>query len=82
MTEFKQRLTDEFSKLAEQYVQEQKELSAQVATFGRTRAAVGRAVHTQEQTKHAEWIGELGVRVTTLTDASNGVTRELNELFR
>ena len=52
--------------------------------------------YTQEQKKHVEWIGELGVRVTTLTDAydsllenvnrmidaSNSVTRELNELFR
>ena len=55
MTEFEERLTHEYSKLAEQDAQEQK--------------------------KHAEWIGELGVRVTTLTDASNRVTSELNELF-
>ena len=52
--------------------------------------------YTQEQKEHAKWIGELGVRVTTLTDAydslfenvdrmieaSNRVTRELNELLR
>ena len=120
MTEFEQRLTDEFSKLAEQYAQEQKELSAQVASLGKQVrqwagqygqeqtqlagqvATLGEHVrqlagqYTQEQTKHATWIGALGVRVTTLTDAydsllenvnrmidaSNRVTRELNELFR
>ena len=52
--------------------------------------------YTQEQKNHAKWIGELGVRVTTLTDAydslfenvdrmieaSNRVTRELNELLQ
>ena len=95
MTEFEERLTDEFSKLAEQYAQEQKQLSAQVESLGKqVRQLAGQ--YTQEQKKHAEWIGELGVRVTTLTDAydsllenvnrmidaSNSVTRELNELFR
>ena len=35
MTEFEQRLTDVFSKLAAQYAQEQKELSAQVASLGK-----------------------------------------------
>ena len=35
MTEFEQRLTDEFSKLAEQYAQEQKQLSAQVESLGK-----------------------------------------------
>ncbi len=95
MTEFEERLTHEYSKLAEQYAQEQKELSAQVASLGEhVRQLAGQ--YTQEQTKHATWIGELGVRVTTLTDAydsllenvnrmidaSNRVTRELNELFR
>ena len=120
MTEFEQRSTDEFSKLAAQYAQEQKELSAQVASLGKqvwqwagqyaqeqTQLAGQVATleeqvrrlaeqYTQAQTKHATWIGELGVRVTTLTDAydsllenvnrmidaSNRVTKELNELFR
>ena len=70
-------------------------MSAQVASLGKqVRQLAGQ--YTQEQKKNAEWIGELGVRVTTLTDAydsllenvnrmidaSNSVTRELNELFR
>ena len=70
-------------------------MSAQVESLGKqVRQLAGQ--YTQEQKKHAEWIGELGVRVTTLTDAydsllenvnrmidaSNSVTRELNELFR
>ena len=34
MTEFEQRLTDEFSKLAKQYAQEQKQLHEQVNSLG------------------------------------------------
>ena len=80
MTEFEERLTHEYSKLAEQYAQEQTRLSAQVESLGKqVRQLAGQ--YAQEQKKHAEWIGELGVRVTTLTDASNRVTSELNELF-
>ena len=70
-------------------------VAGQVATLGEHVRQLAWQ-YTQEQTKHATWIGELGVRVTTLTDAydlllenvnrmidaSNGVTRELNELFR
>ena len=49
MTEFEQRLTDEFSKLAEQHAQEQKELSAPVASLGkRVRQLAGQ--YGQEQT--------------------------------
>ena len=95
MTKFEERLTDEFSKLAEQYAQEQTQLSAQVESLGK-QVRQSAEQYTQEQKKHVEWIGELGVRVTTLTDAydsllenvnrmidaSNSVTRELNELLR
>ena len=35
MTEFEQRLTHEYSKLAEQYAQEQTQLSAPVASLGK-----------------------------------------------
>ena len=74
---------------------EQTQLAGQVATLGEhVRQLAGQ--YTQEQKKHAEWIGELGAHVTTLTDAydslsenvnrmidaSNRVTSELNELFR
>ena len=67
----------------------------QVANLGEhVRQLAGQ--YTQEQEKHAIWIGESGVRVTTLTDAydsllknvnrmidaSNSVTSELEELFR
>ena len=67
----------------------------QVANLGEhVRQLAGQ--YTQEQEKHATWIGESGVRVTTLTDAydsllknvnrmidaSNSVTSELEELFR
>ena len=102
MTEFEERLTHEYSKLAEQYAQEQKELSAQVASLG---AHVRRLADqsAQERKAHTEWAStlveqqqQLGAHVTTLTDAydslsenvnrmidaSNRVTSELNELFR
>ena len=35
MTEFEERLTHEYSKLAEQYAQEQQQLSGQVARLGK-----------------------------------------------
>ena len=69
--------------------------AGQVANLGEhVRQLAGQ--YTQEQEKHATWIGELGVRVATLTDAydsllknvnrmidaSNSVTSELEELFR
>ncbi len=59
---------------AEQYVQEQTRLSAQVERLGeQVRQLAGQ--YAQEQT-------QLAGQVATLTDASNGVTRELSELFR
>ena len=77
MTEFEERLTHEYSKLAEQSAQERK-------------------AHTEWASTLVEQQQQLGAHVTTLTteyegllknvnrmiDASNGVTRELNELFR
>ena len=52
MTEFEQRLTHEYSKLAEQYAQEQKQLSAQVASLGKqVRQLAGQ--YAQEQTRLA-----------------------------
>ena len=59
MTEFEQRLTDEYSKLAEQYAQEQTQLSCGSSRAGRelgkAGAAVGRAVHAgAEETRRMD----------------------------
>ena len=53
------------------------QLTGQVATLGaHVRQLAGQ--YTQEQTKHATWIGELGVRVTTLTDAYDSLLENVN----
>ena len=52
MTEFEQRLTDEFSKLAAQYAREQTQLAAQVESLERASATVGRALRTGAESAH------------------------------
>ena len=65
MTEFEERLTHEYSKLAEQYAQEQKELSAQVESLGKAGAAVGRAIRAGAESAHR--VGEYARGATTTT---------------
>ena len=65
MTEFEERLTHEYSKLAEQYAQEQKELSAQVESLGKqVRQLAGQ--YGQGQTQLAGQVATLGEHVRQL----------------
>ena len=59
MTEFEERLTHEYSKLAEQYAQEQKERSAQVESLG-TQVRQWAEQYAREQTRRGDQVGELG----------------------
>ena len=81
MTEFEQRLTHEYSKLAEQYAQEQKELSAQVASLGKHVRRVAEQ-YAQEQKAHIEWASTLAEHVGKLTTNYKALTDDLTELFR
>ena len=87
MTEFEERLTHEYSKLAEQYAQEQKELSAQVASLG---AHVRRLADqsAQERKAHTEWAStlveqqqQMGAHVTTLTTEYEGLLKNVNRMI-
>ena len=67
MTEFEERLTHEYSKLAEQYAQEQKERSAQVASLGKqVRQLAGQ--YGQEQTRLAGQVESLEEQVRRLAE--------------
>ena len=86
MTEFEERLTHEYSKLAEQYAQEQKELSAQVASLGKHVRRLAEQ-SAQERKAHTEWAStlveqqqQLGAHVTTLTDAYDSLSENVNRM--
>ena len=67
MTEFEERLTHEYSTLAEQYAQEQKELSAQVESLGKQ---VRQWAEQYEQTRLGDQVASLGAHVRRLADQS------------
>ena len=89
MTEFEERLTHEFSTLAAQYAQEQKQLSGQVASLGeQVRHLV--AQYAREQKDSATWrettrlLAEdhqkMGAHVTQLTAAYEALLSSYNDL--
>ena len=87
MTELEERLTHEYSKLAEQYAQEQKELSAQVESLGKqVRRLADQSA--QERKAHTEWASTLveqqqhmGAHVTTLTTEYEGLLKNVNRMI-
>ena len=69
MTEFEERLTHEYSTLAEQYAQEQKELSGQVASLGK-QVRQWAEQYAREQTRLGDQVASLGAHVRRLADQS------------
>ena len=69
MTEFEERLTHEYSKLAKQYAQEQKELSAQVESLGK-QVRQWAEQYAREQTRLGDQVASLGAHVRRLADQS------------
>ena len=69
MTEFEERLTHEYSTLAKQYAQEQKALSAQVASLG-TQVRQWAEQYAREQTRLGDQVASLGAHVRRLADQS------------
>ena len=69
MTEFEERLTHEYSTLAEQYAQEQKELSAQVESLGK-QVQQWAEQYAREQTRLGDQVASLGAHVRRLADQS------------
>ena len=65
MTEFEQRLTDEFSKLAKQYAQEQKQLHEQVNSLGGYVQKLEKQVNASAK-QHREEVNKLTERVEDL----------------
>ncbi len=95
MSELEQRLVKEWSKLAEQYGQDQKRLSGQVERLEKqVRQLAGQYARDQKQlAEQVESLTEnmlrLGAHVTVLTNAyeranasHNALVRDLDELFR
>ena len=92
MIEFEQRLTDEFSKRADQYAQEQTQLAGQYGQE-QTRLA-GQVASLEEQVRrvaeqyaqgqkaHIEWASTLAEHVGKLTTNHKALTDDLTELFR
>ena len=87
MTEFEERLTHEYSTLAEQYAQEQTRLGDQIASLG---AHVRRLADqsAQERKAHTEWAStlveqqqQLGAHVTTLTTEYEGLLKNVNKMI-
>ena len=81
MTEFEQRLTDEFSKLAEQYAREQTQLAAQVESLEEQVRRLAEH-YAQEQKAHIKWASTLAEHVGKLTTNYKALTDDLTELFR
>ena len=89
MTEFEERLTHEFSTLAAQYAQEQKQLSGQVASLGEQVRHLA-AQYAREQKDSATWrettrlLAEdhqkMGAHVTQLTAAYEALLSSYNDL--
>ena len=69
MTEFEERLTHEYSKLAEQYAQEQKERSAQVESLGK-QVRQWAEQYAREQTRLGDQVVSLGAHVRRLAEQS------------
>ena len=69
MIEFEERLTHEYSKLAEQYAQEQKERSAQVESLGK-QVRQWAEQYAREQTRLGDQVASLGAHVRRLADQS------------
>ena len=87
MTEFEQRLTHEYSKLAEQYAQEQQRLSGQVASLGEHVQRLA-AQYAREQKAHIEWAStlmeqqqQLGAHVTILTNEYEALLKNVNKMI-
>ena len=98
MTELEQRLTNEFSKLAEQYAEDQKRLAGQVDRLeNQVRELAGQ--YEQAVKEYAKWVNlttvlaedhqKMGVHITKLTDAYevlnnsyNTLVKDLEELIR
>ena len=84
MTEFEQRLTHEYSKLAEQYAQEQQQLSGQVARLAEQvrHLADQQSADQQGYVKWSKYMSEpqgiLNAHVETLTKAYNELARLLD----
>ena len=81
MTEFEQRLTHEYGKLAEQYAQEQTQLFAQVASLGKQVRQLAEQ-YAREQKAHIEWASTLAEHVGKLTTNYKALTDDLTEFFR
>ena len=90
MSEVEQRLTNELSKLAEQYAEEQKRLAAQVERLEeQVRELAGH--YEQLGKQFATWANltnllaedhhKMGAHVTKLTDAYDTLTADLHELL-
>ena len=95
MSDLEQRLVKEWSKLAEQYEQDQKRLSGQVERLEeQVRKLAGQSARDQKRlAEQVESLTEnmmrLGGHVTVLTNAyestnasHNALVRDLDELFR
>ena len=85
MTEFEERLTHEYSTLAEQYAQEQQQLSGQVARLAEQVRHLANQ-HASDQQGYVKWSkymseqqGILNAHVETLTKAYNELARLLDE---
>ena len=81
MTELEQRLTHEYSKLAEQYAQEQTQLSAQVESLGKQVRQLAEQ-YVREQKAHIQWASTLAEHVGKLTNNYKALPDDLTELFR
>ena len=85
MTEFEERLTHDYSTLAEQYAQEQQQLSGQVARLAEQvrHLADQQSSDQQGYIKWSKTLGEqhgiLNAHVETLTKAYNELARLLDE---
>ena len=81
MTEFEQRLTHEYGKLAGQYAQGQTRLAGQVVSLEEHVRRLAEQ-YAQEQKAHIEWASTLAEHVGKLTTNYKALTDDLTELFR
>ena len=90
MTELEKQLTNELSKLAEQYAEDQKRLAGQVERLEeQVRELAGQ--YEQAGKRYAEWANltnvlaedhqKMGAHVTKLTNAYDTLTADLHELL-
>ena len=84
MSELEQRLTNELSKLAEQYAEDQKRLAGQVERLEEQVRELAER-YEQERKAHLELTGILGEHIEhvgKLTDNYKALTDDLTELWR